>query len=298
MRETLPDKIFILLNYGFATLWLIAVAYPLIFIISASMSDPELVSLGEMWLWPKGITFAGYDSVFKNAEIWIGYRNTIFYTVAGVCINLLVTLPCAYALARKSLVGRNAVTFFLIFTMFFNGGLIPTYLLVKNLGMINTIWALLLPAAASVFLIVIARTFFQSTIPRELEESAELDGCSDLRLFRSIVLPISKPIVAVMALFYGVGHWNSYFDAMIYLSNRDIFPLQLFLREILIINEMSSTMMAALLSNEVELMADQAKLTELVRYVSIIIAALPLLIVYPFLQRYFVKGVLVGSLKG
>jgi putative aldouronate transport system permease protein len=229
IRQTWGDRVFQAINSGFLALLAMLVLYPLIYIVSASISDPSYVNTGQMWLWPKGLTFEGYERVFQNPDIWQGYLNSAFYTVAGVLINLAVTLPCAYALARKDLPGRTPVTLIIIFTMFFSGGLIPNYLLVKELGMVNTYWALLLPAAASAINIIVSRTFFQSNISREMEEAAAMDGCSDFRMFFVIVLPLSKAIIAVMALFYGVGHWNQYFGALIYLSDRDMFPLQLFL---------------------------------------------------------------------
>jgi putative aldouronate transport system permease protein len=247
-------------------------------------------------LFPKNITFEGYRRVFQNKELWIGYRNTIFYTLAGTAINLFITLPCAYALSRRDLAGRKAIMLLLVFTMLFNGGLIPTYLMIKSLGMLNTIWAMLLPSAASVWNIIVTRTYFQSTIPRELEEAAAIDGCSTFRMFLSVVLPLSAPIIAVMALFYGVGHWNAYFNALIYLSNRNLFPLQLFLREILIQNEMADSMMTS--GGDLALVAQQAKIADIIKYAVMIVASLPVLAVYPFLQRYFVKGMMVGSLKG
>ncbi|MHA6480926.1 carbohydrate ABC transporter permease [Paenibacillus sp. strain BS8-2] len=296
IRESFGDRVFHVLNFIFLAIVLVVVMYPLVFIVSASMSDPILVSQGKMWLFPKGLTFEGYDRVFHNSDIWRGYRNTVFYTVLGTAINLFITLPCAYALSRKDLAGRQVLMGLFVFTMFFGGGLIPTYLLVKDLGMIDSVWALLLPNAAAVWNIIITRTFFQMNIPIEMQEAAEMDGCRTTRLFFSIVLPLSLPIIAVMGLFYGVGHWNSYFNGMIYLSSRDLFPLQLILREILVLNEMSASMLMD--GDSMELMAQQARIADLIKYAVIIISALPLIIVYPFVQRFFVKGVLIGSIKG
>jgi putative aldouronate transport system permease protein len=297
IRQTWGDRVFQAINSGFLALLAMLVLYPLIYIVSASISDPSYVNTGQMWLWPKGLTFEGYERVFQNPDIWQGYLNSAFYTVAGVLINLAVTLPCAYALARKDLPGRTPVTLIIIFTMFFSGGLIPNYLLVKELGMVNTYWALLLPAAASAINIIVSRTFFQSNISREMEEAAAMDGCSDFRMFFVIVLPLSKAIIAVMALFYGVGHWNQYFGALIYLSDRDMFPLQLFLREILVQQEIAAQMLMN--GGDVELMmAEQTRISELIKYAVMIVAALPLIIVYPFVQRHFVQGVMIGSIKG
>ncbi len=294
-RRFTSDTWFAVCNYGFVLLITAVVLYPLLYIISASISDPDYVNSGRMWLWPHGITMNGYAKVFQNEEIWIGYRNTIFYTVLGVLVNLIFTLPGAYALSRTDLAGRNLFTFIIVFSMFFSGGLIPTYLLVKSLGMIDSIWALLLPSAAGVFQIIVSRTFFQSSIPKELEEAAEMDGCMPFRFFFSIVLPLSKAIIAVMALFYGVAHWNSYFSALIYISDRNLYPLQLILREILVMNQINSAAMSGL---DIEAYTEQLKLADLIKYSVMIIAALPLLIVYPFLQRFFIKGVLIGSVKG
>jgi putative aldouronate transport system permease protein len=295
-REALSDKVFVVLNGVFLFGMTAIVLYPLIYIMSASISDPTFVNSGQMWLFPKGITFEGFERVFQNAEIWLGYRNTIFYTVLGVLISLAVMLPCAYALSRSDMKGRYIISLAFIFTMLFQGGLIPTYLLVRDLGMVNSIWSQVIPNAANAWAIMVMRTFFQNTIPRELEEAAEIDGCSTIALFFKIVIPLSAPLIAVMALFNGVGHWNAYFNAMIYLSDRELFPLQLFLREILIMNEMSATMMMD--GADLESMAIQAEIADIVKYAVMIVSSLPLLIVYPFLQRYFVKGVMIGSLKG
>jgi putative aldouronate transport system permease protein len=295
IRESFYDRVFIFFNHLFVWFLLLIVLYPLIYIASASISNPTFVNSGQMWLLPKGITFEGFQRVFQNDELWIGYRNTIFYTVFGTALNLLVTLPCAYALSRRDLAGRNAIMALFVFTMFFSGGLIPSYLLMKDLGMVNTVWAMLLPNLVGVWNIIVTRTFFQSSIPRELEEAAEIDGCSTFRLFVQIVLPLSAPIIAVMALFYGVGQWNAYFNALIYLSNRDLFPLQLFLREILVQNEMADSMVT---TGDLAIVAEQARIADMIKYAVMMVASLPLLAVYPFLQRYFVKGVMVGSLKG
>jgi putative aldouronate transport system permease protein len=295
MKDSRLDRIFLFFNGLFLTVLVLLVLYPLLYIVSASISDPVLVNSGKMWLLPKGITFEGFQRVFQNPEIWTGYRNTIFYTLLGTTINLCITLPCAYALSRKDLIGRSGFMALIIFTMFFNGGLIPGYLLVKSLGMVNTVWALLIPAAASAWNIIITRTFFQVSIPRELEEAAEIDGCSIFRLFFNIVLPISAPIIAVIALFYGVGHWNQYFSALIYLSDRGLYPLQLILREILVLNEMKASMLEGA---DYIALEEQARIAGIIKYAIMIVSALPLLVAYPFVQRFFVKGVMVGSLKG
>nr|WP_205821517.1 carbohydrate ABC transporter permease [Enterococcus casseliflavus] len=284
--------------YVFLAISLLIVLYPLIYIISASISNPHLVNSGEMWLLPKGITFEGYRTLLGNSSIWRGYLNTIYYTVLGTSINLLVTLPCAYALSREDFYGRRAFTNFMLVTMFLSGGLIPSYLLIRSLGMLNTVWALVIPGAVSVYNVVVTRTFFQSTIPREMEEAAIVDGCSDFRLFMQIVLPLSTPIIAVMALFYGVGHWNSFFSALIYLSDRSMYPLQMILREILILQDMSSNTVNNVTSEMANMLYSKQQLAQVIKYGVMIVSSLPVIIVYPFLQKYFVKGMMVGSIKG
>jgi putative aldouronate transport system permease protein len=240
----------------------------------------------------------GYKTILQNNSIWRGYLNTIYYTVLGTSINLIVTLPAAYALSRPDFYGHKTFTTFMLITMFVSGGLIPSYLLVKNLHMLNTVWALVLPGAVSVYNIVVTRTFFQTTIPREMEEAAIIDGCSDFKLFFKIILPLSTPIIAVMALFYGVGHWNSYFSALIYLSDKSMYPLQMVLREILVLNDMSSTPTGGMTAEMAELMYSKQQLAAIIKYGVMIVSTLPIIVVYPFLQKYFVKGMMVGSVKG
>lgn len=299
VKDTKADKIFMAFNYVFIILAVGIVLYPLIYIISASISDPQYVNSGEMWLLPKGFTMEGYKTILENNSIWRGYLNTIYYTALGTSINLVVTLPAAYALSRPDFYGHRAFTTFLLITMFVSGGLIPSYLLIKNLGMLNTVWALVLPGAASVYNIVVTRTFFQSTIPREMEEAAIIDGCSDFKLFMKIVLPLSTPIIAVMALFYGVGHWNGFFSALIYLSDKSMYPLQMVLREILVLQDMSSNSIGGTMTSEMaELMYSKQQLAAVIKYGVMIVSTLPIIAVYPFLQKYFVKGMMVGSVKG
>ncbi len=292
-RKTRGDIIFDIANYGIMTTAMLLVLYPLFFVLIASISDPDLIYSGEVWLYPKGITFDGYKRIFEDALIWIGYRNSILYATVGTAISVTLTLIAAYPLSRKDFVGRNIFMWFFMLTMFFNGGLIPTYLLVKDLGMINSIWALVLPNAAAVFNIIIVRTFFQSSIPEEMREAAFVDGCSNTKFFLRVVLPLSKPIIAVMVLFHVVGFWNGFFDALIYLNEESKYPLQLILRNILIQNEVGPGMMV-----DVESYAAKMRVTELIKYGVIMVASIPLLILYPFLQKYFVKGVMIGSIKG
>ncbi|ETT49832.1 carbohydrate ABC transporter permease [Paenibacillus sp. FSL R7-0204] len=299
MKESRGDKLFLISTYIYLCLALVVVLYPLIYILSASISSPQDVNSGAMWLFPKNVTLDGYKLVFENPKIWNGYLNTIIYTAVGTLLNLAVTLPAAYALSRSDFVGRQLFMGLILFTMFFSGGLVPTYLLVKNLGLINSMGALILPVAASVWNIVVARTFFQSTIPKELQEAAHIDGCTNLKLFIRIILPLSAPIVAVMALFYGVGHWNSYFPSLIYLNDEAKYPLQMVLRQILVLQEMSAETTGAAINGEVAMaMNNKAETASLVKYGVIVVSTLPIVAVYPFLQRYFVQGVMIGSVKG
>lgn len=293
-RESFGDKCFVIVNAVLLTLVLIAVLYPLWFVLIASISDTAAVLTGKVWLWPRDFTLAGYKIVLQNGELLRSYGNTVLYTAMGTAINLVLTVMAAYPMSRRDYRGRNALMAFIVFTMFFSGGMIPAYLLVKDLGMLNTIWALVIPNAVSVWNIIIMRTFFQQSLPYEIQEAAQIDGCSDIKILLRIVLPLSKPILAVMVLFYAVGHWNAFFNALIYLTDRDLYPLQLILREILIQGQMASMME----SGDTTGMARRIMEAESIKYAVVIIANLPVLLLYPFLQKYFVKGVLVGSLKG
>ena len=297
IKESRGDRIFNAINIFILTIILILTFYPVLFVTVASISDPDLVNAGKVILFPRGISFNGYKNVFKDPRILISYRNTIFYTVVGTTLNLIVTLPAAYALSRKDFIGRNFFTSLFMVTMFFGGGLIPTYLLIKNLRMLNTIWVMLIPGLTSMWNLVITRTFFETNIPSELKDAAEIDGCSNFRLFFSIVLPLSSAIIAVMALFFGVGHWNSYFNALIYLSDKKLFPLQLILREILVKSEFDAEMLL-IGSHDAGALSDELKAAEQIKYTLIIVSTLPIMLVYPFIQKFFVKGVMVGAIKG
>lgn len=299
IKESRGDKLFLAFVYLFLTAALIVVLYPLVYMLSASVSTPRFVNSGEMWLLPKGFTLEGFKLVLDNAKIWMGYRNTILYTVVGTLINLAVTLPAAYALSRRDFYGRQLFMILILITMFFNGGLVPTYLVVRDLGLINSMWALILPVSATVWNIIVARTFFHSTIPKELQEAAHIDGCTNLRLFIKIVLPLSSPIIAVMALFYGVMHWNSYFSALIYLNDESKFPLQMILRQILVLQEATAETTGGTMTADMAAIASsKAELASMVKYAVIIVSTLPIIAVYPFLQRFFVQGVMIGSVKG
>lgn len=294
-NQGLSDKSFDVINTGLVLIITLIIVYPLIFVVSASISDPNAVNSGKVWLWPVDITFEGYKTIFKDPAIWTGYKNTIIYTVVGTCFHLFLLLPCAYALSRKELMAKKFFLWFVLFTMLFNGGLVPTYLVVKNLGMVNTMWAIVIPGALGAWAVLVAMTFFRQNIPEQLVEASKIDGASDFYLFFKIVLPLSFPIIAVMALFHAVALWNQYFNALIYLNDKDLYPLQLVLRQILILNEVSSS--TSMVGGGIQTFADQVKIAALVKYGVIIVSSLPLLIVYPFLQRYFVKGVLIGSVK-
>lgn len=291
IQESLGNRIFITFIYVSLTMVLIAVLYPLIYIVSSSFSSPSAVSSGKVWLWPVEFSLDGYKAVLQDKNIITGYLNSLFYTTAGTSISVILTIMIAFPLSKKNFYGRSFLMIFITFTMLFSGGLIPTYLVVKSLGLIDTRWALLIPSAIWVWQVIIARTFFQSTIPVEIAEAAEIDGCSDLRFIFSIMLPLSKPIIAVLALMYAVGQWNSYFDALIYLKSQEFYPLQLFLRSLLILNNTSGNMDAGD-------MVRRQQMAELIKYSLIIVASLPVLIIYPFVQRYFVQGMLIGSIKG
>jgi putative aldouronate transport system permease protein len=292
IRESLGDRIFLTGVYFFLTFVLLIVLYPLIFVVSSSFSSPLAVSSGKVWLWPVDFSLRGYQVALSNPQIVTGYANSIYYTFFGTLISVALTVMVAYPLSRRTLMGRNVIMIFITFTMIFYGGLIPTYLVVKNLGMLNTRWALLIPQAVAAWQVIIARTFFQVNIPDELAEAAELDGCSDLRFLWSIVLPLSKPILAVLVLMYAVGTWNAYFDALIYLKSADLYPLQLVLRSILILNTFVSGSM------EASVMIERQQLADLLKYSLIVVGSLPVLLIYPFAQRYFVRGMLIGSIKG
>lgn len=285
------DRIFEWINYTILTAVLLAVLYPLYFVVIASFSNPTYVNNGSMVFWPKGWMILGYQKVFQYADVWIGFRNTIFYTVLGTVLNVAVTMGIAYTLSRKSFLGKKALMIFILIPMFFGGGLIPTFLVVKGLGLYNTWLAMIILGAVNVFNVIIARTFLQSSIPEELYEAAQMDGCDHFTYFFKIILPLSSSIIAVLLLYYGVGHWNDFFTPLIYLNDKNLFSLQLVLRGILI----QSTIQTDLL--DAEDAARKQMMVEQIQYALIIVTSLPILAVYPFLQKYFVKGVMIGSVK-
>ncbi|MDN5276308.1 MAG: putative aldouronate transport system permease protein [Clostridiales bacterium] len=299
-KKTVGERIFNCINIIFLTILAIACLYPMLYVLFASLSHPiELMKHRGLILRPLGFTIEGYKLVFKNPSITTGYLNTLFYVTAGTAINLFMTSLGAYVLSRKNVLWKNTIAFMITITMLFSGGLIPFYLLVKSLGMVNTRWALIIPGAISTYNLFVMRTSFAS-IPDSLEESAKIDGANDFIILFRIILPLSKAVLAVMTLFYAVGHWNAWFNAMIFLRKRELFPLQLILREILIANDMQSmSNLEGLVDVSVQANADIVYFARLlVQYCTIIVATLPILFLYPFVQKYFVKGVMIGSLKG
>lgn len=293
IRDSAGDRAFNIVNYTFLGLVFLIVAYPLFYTVSCSFSSARAILSGRVWLLPVEPTLNGYRAVFNYKDIWIGYGNSLFYTVFGTLINVTMTVMAAYPLSRKRFYGRNLFMGIFTFTMLFSGGLIPTYILVDKLGLINTRWAMLLPQALAVWYVILARTHFQSNIPEELYEAAELDGCSDIGTLFKVVLPVSGPIIAVLVLFYAVGNWNAYFDAFIYLSKKELYPLQVILRNILIQNEITPSLMA-----NMDVMERIQGLQDLLKFSLIVVASGPVLVIYPFVQKYFIKGIMVGSIKG
>lgn len=293
-RQSLGDQVFDVLNVLLMLVLLVIFLWPLIFVLSASVSDPNAVQTGKVWLFPVNFNLDGYKAILNYKNIWTGYKNTIIYTVLGTILNLVMTICAAYPLSQKEFVPRKVLTKLFLFTMYFSGGLIPTYLVVTKLGIYDTIWAMLLPSAVSIFNVIIVRTYFETSIPKELHEAAELDGANTAQVLWHVVLPLSAPIIAVMALYYGVGRWNSYFDALVYMGSPSKYPLQLFLRDILINNQVDLNMAG------LDPAAAEAKrqLAETIKYGVIVVASVPVLCMYPFVQKHFVKGVMIGAVKG
>jgi len=275
---------FILLLLAFIVL------YPLYFIIIASISDPDAVLAGKVFLYPVNITLSGFSKILEKADVWKGYLNTIIYTILTVVISLLVTIPAGWALSRKNLMFRKAFMVYFIIPMFFGGGLIPFYNVMSGLHLVNTVWAIILPSVLSVWNLFMTKTFFESSIPNSLIEAAKIDGAGHFRTFITVVVPLAKPIIAVMALYYAIGQWNSYFNAMIFLQNEKLYPLQLVLKEILIATEST-------VGGSGETILEQYRLATQIKYVSVIVSSIPVLMLYPFVQKYFEQGVMIGSLK-
>ena len=292
-KAPLGDKIFIILIYILLAAIMLVVFRPLVYIVSASFSDPQAVISNEVWFLPVRPTLRGYQAVFKNRNILTGFANSFYYMIVGTLVNIVMTVMCAYPLSRKEFTARNKVAMIFVFTMYFSGGLIPTYMLVNSLGLVNTRWSMIIPSAMSTYNMIICRTYFVNSIPDELYEAGQLDGCTPFKYLLRVVVPLSKPILAVLVLYYGVTKWNSYFDAMIYLKSQTMVPLQIVLRDILILNQVDYTMIS-----DASAIAAQRGLTDLLKYSTIVVASLPVLCIYPFVQKYFVKGVMIGAVKG
>ncbi len=287
------DKVYYIVTYLILTLFFILVLYPCIYVVSASFSSGNAVQSGKVVLLPVDFSLDGYKTIFNTPTVWIGFRNSLLYMVIGTLINVAMTVTAAYALTRNDLPGRNGIMLLFTFTMFFSGGLIPTYMVVQSLHILNTPWALFLPGAIGVYYLIIARTFIKNSIPHEMLEAAQIDGCSDIAYFLKIVLPLSKALIAVLVLFYGVGHWNAYFYPMIYLHKKSLYPLTLYLREILLSSQIDPATI-----QDPELAAQVANMAAVIKYSLIVVSLIPVMLIYPFVQKYFVKGVMIGSVKG
>lgn len=293
IKRSASDRAFQIVVYALLSLFTGIILFPILNIIATSFSSYSAVVQGRVWVWPVEVQLETYKAVFSSKNIFLGYRNTLFYTAAGTCVNLIVTICAAYPLAFSDLKGRGALSGFFAFTMLFSGGMVPTYIIVNKLGMLDTVWAMLIPGALSVWNMIIMRTFFQNSIPRELYEAATIDGCSDLRYLFNCVIPLSGSIIAVIALYYAVGHWNGYFNAMLYLNTKRMYPLQIFLREMLLLGQMESDVAGAM---SYDLYAMGA--SELIKYAVIVVSSVPMMVIYVFIQRFFVKGVMIGAIKG
>jgi putative aldouronate transport system permease protein len=291
LRDTTGDKVFYTINAIVLGILALIVLYPLYFIVIAAISDPDAVLGGKVFLYPVNLNFEGFAKIMERKDVWLGYRNTILYTALTVILSLIVTVPAGWALSRNTLPGKRILMIYFIIPMFFGGGLIPFYNVMSGLGLVNTIWAIVLPSILSVWNLFMTKTFFESSIPTSLIEAAKIDGAGSFRIFFEIVLPLSKAIIAVMALYYAVGQWNSYFNAMIFLQNENLYPLQLVLKEILIASEST-------VGGSGETILQQYRLANQLKYVSVIVSSVPVLLLYPFVQKYFAQGVMIGSLKG
>ncbi len=293
VKKLRSDRVFDTLLYAIAGLMVLVALYPMYFIVIASVSDPSLVGQGKTLLIPRGVTLDGYAHLLSMTNLWIGYGNTILYVIAGTLIQLAVNIPVAYALSRRDLVGHRWFTLFFVFPMFFGGGLIPTFIIINNwFHLLDTFLVMVLPFSVIAYYIIVARTFFDNSLPKELWDAAQIDGCGNLRYFFQIVLPLSKAIIAVIALWSAVGHWNSYFNALIYLRDANRYPLQLVMRNILINNEVVATAMTGSAAAELN------KKANLIKYGAIVISSAPIMCMYPFVQKYFNQGVMIGALKG
>lgn len=292
VKKSRSDKVFDFFLYLIAIILVIVMLYPMYFIIIASISAPQLVSSGQIMFIPRGVNLKGYKKLLEYSQLWVGYKNTILYTFFGTVASLVLNIPAAYALSRKDLCGRKLLTVFYLIPMFFTGGLIPTYLIVQQFGLLDDFWVMVVPFSVITYYIIVAGTFFSNSIPQDMWEAAQIDGCGNLGYFFKIVLPLSKAVLAVIALWTAVGQWNSYFNALIYLRSSELQPLQLVLRNILISNQTISAMTTGAAAVEAKQMAD------LIKYAVIVISSAPIMCMYPFVQKYFNQGVMLGSVKG
>lgn len=295
VKNTLDDRIFNLICNIFLITLIILVAYPIYFVLVASFSDPNVVNSGKLLLWPSGFTLTGYERVFSDRQIWIGYANTIYYTVLGSAIGTIITLLAGYAFSRKDLPGTSIIMLAFVFTMYFSGGTIPTYLVIDSLKLVNTRFLMVIYGCVSVYNIIVVRSFMVSTIPDELLEAARIDGCGNGRFFVQIVLPLSKAVAAIIALYIAVAYWNSYFYPMLYLTDSTKQPLQLYLRDVLL---MTTSIGASLIDEDPTLALELQQAAVVIKYAVIVVSTAPIVCVYPFIQKYFVKGVMIGSVKG
>ncbi|MDR3173805.1 MAG: carbohydrate ABC transporter permease [Treponema sp.] len=291
-RQSLPDRIFDIVNWAIMILVCLSIAYPLWFVLVASFTDPNIVNQGRILIYPVKPFLGGYERIFRYPPLWKGYLNTIIYTISGSVISIAVTVPAAYALSRRDMKGRRIIMFLFTFTMFFSGGIIPLYLIIQKIRIYNTIWAMALPSAVSVYNLIVCRSFFDTSIPQELLEASRLDGCTDFGFFFRIVLPLSSTIIAVMILFYATGIWNSFMNALMFMADQGKMPLQVIMRNLILINQ------ANMITTDASEIIMRQKLAEQLKYAVIVVSALPLLLAYPFLQKYFVRGVMIGAVKG
>ena len=291
-KKSKGDRAFDITLVVISILIILVIAYPLYFVVIASLSQPEAVLGGKLRFLPVGFNLESYQMVLTEPKVWTGYRNTILYTVLGTCINLVLTTLAAYPLSRKDMPFRGLLTFVASFTMLFGGGMIPVYLVVRGLKLTDSIWAMVIPNALATYNMLVMKNYFQSSIPEELQEAAAIDGCDHFGTLIRVVLPLSAPIMAVIVLFYAVGHWNAFFNAIIYLRNQDLFPLQVVLRDILLQNSLEAV------GGDLTGMYEKVMRGESMKYALIIVASAPVIMLYPFVQKYFVKGVMVGAIKG
>ncbi len=294
LANRIPDRGITITSVVILSTAVAAVLYPLYFIVIASLSDPAAVAGGRVWLLPQGFTFDGYVRILADSAVWRGFGNSVLYTTVATTISVCLIVAGGYALSRKDLPGRRTITVLLVVTMFFDGGMIPRYLVVKDLGMLDTIWAVVLPGAVGVWNLIIARSFFQVSLPDELREAAQLDGASDFRFFFTIAVPLARSLIVLMAMIHMVFNWNAFFDALIYLNDADKYPLQLVLRNILIQSDLAST---GNMTGDLESYAETQRVGELIKYGMIVVSTLPILAVMPFLQKHFTKGALLGAVK-